>query len=196
MDPVAAAAAAATLPAVLAATPLVAAAIEPPSFEIDFETATAAIGTLPSLHLRPSHTNIRALKRVLFKRLKTLQSTQSEEWGFCGLAEQPAEYAMKSATPWVDAPNPGPHRPIGLNAQATLDTNAIYDARKAAWQAQATVMCAVNAALNAAVPKAFRRNGTPAGGAIIGTSAYHANHDPCDILLALRSVYGNLQPNA
>ena len=52
------------------------AAIPPPSFDIDFETATATIGTLPSLHPRPSHANIRALERVLFERLETLQSSQ------------------------------------------------------------------------------------------------------------------------
>ena len=36
--------------------------IEPPSYDIDFETATAAMGTLRSLHPRPSHANIRALE--------------------------------------------------------------------------------------------------------------------------------------
>ena len=51
----------------------------PPAYNIDFDIAAAAIGTLPSLHPRPSHSNIRALERVLFDRLETLQSTQSEE---------------------------------------------------------------------------------------------------------------------
>ncbi len=36
--------------------------VEPPSYNIDFETATAAVGMLPSLHPRPSHVNIRALE--------------------------------------------------------------------------------------------------------------------------------------
>jgi hypothetical protein len=171
-----------------------AAIITPPSFDIDFETATGTIGTLPSLHPRPSHANIRALERVLFERLETLQSSQSEEWGFRGLAEQPNEYALKSATPWTNAPNPGPHRPIGLNAQATRDAEATYDAEKAAWQSQATVTRAINAALNIAVPKAFRRTGIPAAGTIIGSSAYRANHDPRDILLNLRTTYGTPSP--
>ena len=170
------------------------AAVAPPSFDIDFDTATATLGTLPSLHPRPSHANIRALERVLFERLETLQSSQSEEWGFRGLAEQPEEYALKSATPWTHAPNPGPHRPIGLNAQATRDAEATYDAEKAAWQAQATVTRAINAALNIAVPKAFRRTGIPAAGTIIGSTAYRANHDPRDILLGLRTTYGTPSP--
>jgi hypothetical protein len=72
-----------------------AAAIDPPSYDIDFDTATAVIGTLPSLHPRPLHANIRALERDLFEKLETLQSSQSKEWGFRGLAEQPAEYALK-----------------------------------------------------------------------------------------------------
>ena len=99
--------------------------VEPPSYDIDYDTATAAIGTLPSLHPRPSHANIRALERDLFEKLETLQSTQSEEWGFRGLAEQPAEYALKSVTAWVHSPNPGQHRPLGLAAQATRDAEAV-----------------------------------------------------------------------
>ena len=205
MDPAAAAAAAPIVPNPAAQQPagpaniappaaVAPAAIAPPSFDIDFETATATIGTLPSLHPQPSHANIQALERVLFERLETLQSSQSEEWGFRGLAEQPTEYALKSATPWTNAPNPGPHRPIGLNAQATRDAEATYDAQKAAWQAQATVTRAINAALNVAVPNAFRRNSAPAGGNIIGTTVYRSNHDPRDILLALRTVYGTPSP--
>ena len=83
--------------------------IKPPAYNINLDNATVAIGTLPSLHSCPLHTNICALKRVLFDRLETLQSTQSEEWGFQGLAEQPAEYALKSSTAWVNSPNSGQH---------------------------------------------------------------------------------------
>jgi hypothetical protein len=54
----------------------------PPSYESDYDTATAAIGTLPLLHPQPSHANIHTLERELFERLETLQSKQSEEWFF------------------------------------------------------------------------------------------------------------------
>ncbi len=129
MDPVAiAAAAAAAVAPIVVAAPIV----EPPSYDIDYDTATAAIGTLPLLHPRPSHANIRALERDLFKKLKTLQSTQSEEWGFRGLAKQLAEYALKSASAWVHSPNPGQHRTLGLAAQATRDAKAVYLAKKSA----------------------------------------------------------------
>ena len=157
MDAVAIADATAAAAAAAAAMPIVVAApnVEPPSYDIDYDTATAAIGTLPSLHPRPSHANIRALERDLFEKLETLQSTQSKEWGFRGLAEQPAEYALKSVTAWVHLPNPGQHRPLG-----------------------ATVTRAIIAALNVAVPKAFRRGTTAVGGALIGAAAYRSNHNP------------------
>jgi hypothetical protein len=193
MDPLAAAAAAANnQPPIAAAAAAAAAApaIVPPSYDIDYETATSAIGTLPPLLPRPTHANIRALERTLFERLETLQAAQSEEWGFRGLAEQPAEYALKSATPWVDSPNPGPHRAIGLNAKLTRDAEATYAAQKAAYLAQATVTCAIIAALNIAVPKQFKRGTTAIGGAIIGAASYRSNHDPRTILLALRTTYG------
>ena len=137
-----------------------------------------------------SHTSIRALERDLFKKLETLQSTQSEEWGFRGLAKQPAKYALKSTTPWFHSPNPGQHCPLGLSAGATGDAEAIYAAEKAAYQAQATVTRAIIPALNIAVPKAFRRGTYAGGGAIVGSAAYHSNHDPRAILLALRATYG------
>ena len=186
----AAAAAAVAVPPAVPAAPVV----EPPSYDIDYDTATAVIGTLPSLHPRPSHANIRALERDLFEKLEQLQSTQSEEWGFRGLAEQPVEYALKSVTAWVHAPNPGQHRQLGLAAQATRDAEAVYLAEKSAYQAQATVTRAIIAALNIAVPKAFRRGTTAVGTALIGAAAYRSNHDPRAILLALRTTYGIPSP--
>ncbi len=166
----AAAAAAAHAAAPVVPPAAIAAAVMPPSYEIDHDTATSVIGTLPPLLPRPTHANIRALERTLFERLETLQAAQSEEWGFRGLAEQPAEYALKSATPWVDSPNPGQHRPTGLNAQLTRDVEATYGAEKTAYLAQATVTRAIIAALNIAVPKQFKRGTTAMGGAIIGSA--------------------------
>ena len=196
MDPQQQAAAAADAAIVPAAGPAaIPAAVIAPAYDIDYDIATAAIGTLPSLHPRPSHTNIRALERVLFDRLETLQSTQSEDWGFRGLAEQPAEYALKSATPWVHSPNPGQHRQLGLNAGDTGDAEALYEAEKAAYQAQTTVTRAIIAALNTAVPKAFRRSTDANGGVLVGAgTSYRHNHDPRTILLALRTTYGIPSP--
>jgi len=97
-------------------------------------------------------------------------------------------------TAWINLPNPGQHRQLGLNAGDTRDAEAVYLAEKAAYQAQATVTRAIIAALNIAVPKAFKRGTTAVGGALIGAAAYRSNHDPRAILLALRNIYGIPSP--
>ena len=106
----------------------------------------------------------------------------------------PAEYALKSAIAWVNSPNPGQHRQLGLNAGDTRNTEAVYMAEKAAYQAQATVTQAIIAAFNISIPKAFKRGTTVVGGALIGAAAYRSNHDPCAILLALHTSYGIPSP--
>ena len=188
----AAAAAAAMLPAVPIIAPQ-APIIAPPAYETTLAMATETIGTLPSLHPRPNHSNIRALERDLFDKLQAIQSAQSDEWGYRGLAEQPAEYAMKSATPWTDANNPGPHRPVGLNAQLTRDAETIYDAGKMEYLSQLNVTQAIINALNVAVPKEFKR-GTNAAGTIMGAGPYRNNNNPRAILLVLRTLYGRPTP--
>ena len=189
-----AAAAAAANPAVAVAA--VAAAAPPialPAYDVSYENARDRIGTLPSLQPRPTHSNIRALERDLFEKLQAIQSAQSEEWGYRGLAEQPAEYALKSPTPWTNTNNPGPHRTLGLNAAETRDAEAQYDTNKAAYISQLNVTQAVINALNTAVPKQFKR-GTNAAGLILGANPYRNNQDPRAILLSLRTLYGKPSP--
>jgi hypothetical protein len=112
-----------------------------------------------------------------------------DEWGYRVLAEQPAEYAMKSASAWIDAPNLGPRRSVGLSAQLTRDAKAIYDASKMEYLFQLNVTQAIINALNIAVPKEFKR-GTNATSTIMGASPYRNNNNPRTILLALRTLYG------
>ena len=104
-----------------------------PVYEIDDLTAQAAIGVLPRLEPKPNHTNIRALEEVLKERAEAVPSAQSANFGYRGLVEQPAEYALRSPIPWIDAPNPGPHREIGLAAGPTRDAEATYLAEKVAY---------------------------------------------------------------
>jgi hypothetical protein len=118
--PVAPAGAAIIMP-VVAPFVIVAPFVEQPLYDIDFKTVTATMGTLPSLHPRPLHANVRALKQELFEKQKTQQSMQSEEWGFHGLADQPAKYTLKSTTPWVHSPNPGQHHTLSLAAGPTCE---------------------------------------------------------------------------
>lgn len=196
MADAAAVAAAAAAAALLPAAPIIAPPapiIAPPAYETTLAMATETIGALPSLHPRPNHSNIRALERDLFDKLQAIQSAQSDEWGYRGLAEQPAEYAMKSATPWTDANNPGPHRPVGLNAQLTRDAETIYDAGKMEYLSQLNVTQAIINALNVAVPKEFKR-GTNAAGTIMGAGPYRNNNNPRAILLVLRTLYGRPTP--
>ena len=49
------------------------------------------------------------------------------------------EASPSRATPWTDAINPGPHRPVGLNAQLTRDAETIYDANKMEYLSQLNV---------------------------------------------------------
>lgn len=184
-DPAAAAA------AVIAAVAAVPAAL--PAYEISYDNARDRIGTLPSLHPRPTHSNIRALERDLFEKLQSIQSGQSEEWGYRGLAEQPAEYALKSPMPWTNAINPGPHRTLGLTAAETRDAEAEYETNRATYISQLNVTQAIINALNTAVPKQFKR-GTNAAGLILGANPYRNNQDPRTILLALRTLYGKPSP--
>ena len=189
MDPIAAAAAAAAAAAIVPA----AAIVQPPSFDITFEMARERIGTLPSLHPRPTHSNIRALEHDLFEKLQSMQSAQSEEWGYRGLAKQLIEYALKTNVAWTDAPNPGPHRTLGLSAADTRDAEATCVAGKADYISQLNVTQAIIVALNVAVPKQFKR-GTNAAGGIMGANPYRNNQDPRAILLALRTLYGKPSP--
>ena len=172
------AAAAAADPMLHDALPVAPVFIAPPSYETTLAMATTTIAILPSLHPHPNHSSIRALERDLFDKLQAIQSSQSEEWGFRGLAEQPAEYALKSATPWTDAPNPGPHRPVGLNAQLTRDAETIFDSAKMDYLSQLNVTQAIINALNVAVPKEFK------GGATAMVPSWEQAHTPTTIILA------------
>ena len=89
---------------------------------VSYEDAKAAIGILPSLAPCPSSTNIRALTTDLVNKLTTIPSEQSADWGYSGLIEQNALYALKTGgTAWRDWANPGPHRQIGGTAEEQRD---------------------------------------------------------------------------
>ena len=112
-------------PTAILSVPFVPAVIAPPFYETTLAMANKTIGTLPSPHPCPNHSSIQPLERDLFNKLQAIQSSQSEEWGFLGLAKQPTKYALKSATPWANAPNPGPHHPVVLNTQLSSDLTMV-----------------------------------------------------------------------
>ena len=157
---------------------------------VSYEDAKAAIGILPSLAPRPSSTSIRALTTDLVDKLTTIPSEQSADWGFSGLIEQNALYALKTGgTAWLDWVNPGPHRQIGGTAEEQRDAETRWEANKKVFDSEANVRRAINAALNIAVPKQYRGSaGT------IGARVYKPNECPKTILNNLRARYGVTTP--
>ena len=73
------------------------------------------------------------------------------------MVEEPAIYALTSpATPWVDWPDPGPHRTIdaALDAASQADALVQYNAYKKVYDLQENVRRAFINALNVAVLQA------------------------------------------
>jgi hypothetical protein len=69
---------------------------------------------------------------------------------------KPTEYALKSATPWANESNLGPHHPADLNAQLTCDAKAIFDSAKMEYLSQLNITQAIINALNVAFSRILR----------------------------------------
>ena len=158
---------------------------------ITYEEAKEIIGILPSLAPRPNASNLRALSQQLEQKLQTIPCQQAEEHGFIGMVMPPAIYALRSNTPWTYWPDPGPHPAQGGTTAEQNNIRVLYDANKAVFDTQQNVRRAVNEALNAAVPNAFRK---PIGNQI-GTKVYTVRDDPQTILTDLRAKYGTCTPS-
>ena len=127
---------------------------------ITFEDAVSIVGKIPPLHPRPSGTNLRACTLDLIVKLSVIPSHQSPDHGYSGMVEEPAIYALTSpSTPWVDWPDPGPHRTIDEALDAAFQADALvqYNAYKKVYDSQENVHRAVINALNVVVPQAYRR---------------------------------------
>ena len=97
---------------------------------ITVDEAVRIIGTLPSLAPHPNATNIRALEVAFFDALEGIPSQQSPEFGYKGMSQQAAEYALNVNVPWIDFPDPGNHRQADgtMNTQQHRDADAIFAA--------------------------------------------------------------------
>ena len=160
---------------------------------ITFEDAVSIVGTLPPLHPRPSGTNLRACALDLIGNLSGMPSHQLPDHGYSGMVKEPAIYALTSpAIPWLDWPDPGPHRTIdaSLDAAGQADALVPYNAYKKVYDLQENVRRAVINALNVAVPQAYRQ---VAGGGV-GVRNYRPTDSPMAILASLRRLYGRLTP--
>jgi hypothetical protein len=106
---------------------------------IMFEEAKDIIGILPPLAPRPNASNIRALSEHLEQRLQTIPCQQSPDFGYLGLVQPTAIYALRTNVPWTDWPDPGPH-PAAANTTAQQNNlRMLYDANKAIFDSQQNV---------------------------------------------------------
>ena len=95
----------------------------------------------------------------LIDKLNIIPSEQSADLGYSGLAEQDAVYALQTNVAWANWPNPGQVPPTD-NAwtpeQSRMARN-LDAANKLSYDTELNVRRTINAALNAAIPRTFRR---------------------------------------
>ena len=126
---------------------------------VTYEEAERLIGVPTLLEPRPNATNIRNLEEALFDALEGIPSTQSEEYGYKGIAQQRPEYALDVATPWVDFPDPGHHRVANgtLTTVQQRDAKVVFKAATIVHTSQTNVKSAIIGSLNRAVPTRYKR---------------------------------------
>ena len=128
---------------------------------ITYEEAKEIIGVLPSVAPRPNASNLRVLSEHLENKVQTIPAPQqSPDYGFLGMVQPIAIYALKSNVPWVDWEDPGAHPAAAGTTAEQNNIKTLYDANKAAYDSQQNVHRAINNALIEAIPNAFRK---PAG---------------------------------
>ena len=159
---------------------------------VTFADVEAAIGTLPSLAPRPCATNIRALAIDLIDKLTIIPSEQTADLGYSGLAKQDAVYALQINVAWANWPNPGQVPPTddAWTAEQSRTARNLHAAQKICYDSESDVRRAINAALNAAIPRTFRR----VSGDRMGVRTFRPTDDPKQILNTLHSNYGRMTP--
>ena len=169
---------------------------------VDFMEISARLVNLPTMHPRPSASNIRAFVEALIDVLCTYPSQQSEEHGYRGMVEQAEIYALTHNVPWGFWVDPGPTRRgteanphpdwpnNDMDADSARAEQAMWEANTKVYANQQNVKRAVIDSLNLAVPKSYRR----VAGAGIGAVNYRVTEDPRDILAGLQDRYGRPTP--
>ena len=77
---------------------------------VSYDDTVWTIGVLPGLLPRPISTNIHTLTIYLCDRITSIPSYQLLEYGYMGIVEERAVYALTGAPPWVDYQDPGAAR--------------------------------------------------------------------------------------
>ena len=166
--------------------------------------ATAALEDVPTLAPRPTFKNINAMEEAIIDAMEAIPSNQSEDWGYRGMVEDAARYALVCTTPWIWVADPGatrrgtasnPHPTLGTNlsSEEIASEKATWEAYKEAFNSQQAVKTAVIECLNRCVPKSYRRK-TGANANNIGHRTYKPSEDPRAIIAELRRVYGTPTP--
>ena len=170
---------------------------------VDFIEVSAKLENAPSLEPRPNATNIAALDEYIVDVICAFPSHQSADFGFQGLFQNAAIYALVCNVPWVNFPdqgttrrgteaNPHPDFPTHELDHATVKMEeAMWTAGTKSFMSEANVRRAVNDTLNRCVPKSYRR--VPGGN--IGSVNYKVTDSPRDIMDRLRHLYGKPSPD-
>ena len=128
----------------------------------------------------------------LTDKMIIVPSEQTADLGFSGLVSQDAVYALQTATPWVNYADPGqvPIFQDGWTREQIQTETLRHAAHKGCFTSEGNIRRAVNAGLNKATPRMFRR--VPGG--TVGVRTFRPTDDPKEILRNLRSNYGRMTP--
>ena len=98
----------------------------------------AKIGTLSSLHPRPTVMKIPVLYTHIRKVLATIPSFQSPNHGYQGIVDAAEIYALTREAAWIDFPDPGFYRQADrtLNPVIQHTADAIFSAAIIAYRSQ------------------------------------------------------------
>jgi hypothetical protein len=125
---------------------------------ITYEEAKEIIGILPSVAPHPNASNLRVLAEHLEQKVQTIPAPQqSPEYGYLGMVQPAAIYALRTNVPWQEWDDPGPHPAVADTTAEQNNLCTLYDANKAVYDSHQNVRRAINDALNNAVPNAFRK---------------------------------------
>ncbi len=99
---------------------------------VDFMDISARLQSLPTMAPRPTATSINAFEDALVDVLSTILLAQDEDHGYRGLVESVEIYALTTAIPWRDWPDPGPtRRGTSINPHPTEGENLDASAARA-----------------------------------------------------------------
>ena len=174
---------------------------------VTYDDALQLLGDVPNLGDRPTATNIRNLREDLCDKLEAIPSHQSNDFGFRGMIESTEKYDLICpGNPWKVWPNPGNHRQVTVDVPAVAGGRATkrsltreeqadaavgYDANRIVYESETNIRRAVNAKLNGAIPKRFKRSPDQSR---IGSINFKASDCPRTIFDGLTARYGRPTP--